>query len=134
MDAKPAPMTFIPTFTLFIGGAVLLGGVFTMIGDSKSIFPGLMLAAVGFVLKACGLLTLTFPGARKHIMHVAIMASMFGMGNTFFMWPESSKVWTQAEMVTAGSFILCTVLFAVYLRSFVNARRDRESDTDKPRN
>ena len=26
MDAKPAPMTFIPTFTLFIGGAVLLGG------------------------------------------------------------------------------------------------------------
>ena len=28
MDAKPAPTKFIPIFTLLIGSAVLMGGVF----------------------------------------------------------------------------------------------------------
>ena len=43
MDAKPAPTKFIPTFTLLIGGAVLMGGVFTMIDDSGSTASGLTL-------------------------------------------------------------------------------------------
>ena len=83
MDAKPAPTKFIPTFTLLIGGAVLMGGVFIMIDDSGSTAPGLILAAIGSALEACGMLSLVYPVFRKHIMHVAILAALFGMGNVF---------------------------------------------------
>ena len=134
MDAKPAPTLFIPTFTLLIGGVVLVGGLFTMIGDSPSTTPGLTLAAIGCVLEACGMLSLGYPAFRKHIMHVAILAALFGMGKVFSALPAEGEDWTQAELVTAGCSILCTVLFAMYLKSFVNARRGNASSSSKPVN
>ena len=134
MDAKPAPKLFIPTFTLLIGGVVLVGGLFTMIDDSESTSPGLTLAAIGCVLEACGMLSLAYPAFRKHIMHVAILAALFGMGNVFSALPESGNDWTQTELATAGCSILCTVLFAVYLKSFLSARRGNASSSSKPVN
>ena len=127
MDAKTAPTKFIPTFTLLIGGAVLMGGVFIMIDDSGSTAPGLILAAIGSALEACGMLSLVYPAFRKHIMHVAILAALFGMGNVFSALPAAGEEWTQTEMVTAGCSMLCAVLFAVYLKSFINARRGSAS-------
>ena len=134
MDAKPAPTKFIPTFTLLIGGAVLMGGVFTMIDDSGSTAPGLTLAAIGFALEACGMLSLVYPAFRKHIMHVAILAALFGMGNVFSALPAAGEEWTQTELVTAGCSMLCAVLFAVYLKSFINARRGSASGSSTPLN
>lgn len=134
MDAKPAPTLFIPTFTLMIGGVMLVGGLFTMIGDSPSTAPGLTLAAIGCVLEACGVLSLAYPAFRKHIMHVAILAALFGMGNVFSVLPAEGEEWTQTELVSAGCSILCTVLFAVYLKSFINARRGNASSSSKPVN
>ena len=61
MDAKAAPTPFVPTFTLLIGGGVLLAGLFTMLGDAASTAPGLALAAIGCVLEACGILSLVYP-------------------------------------------------------------------------
>ena len=127
MDAKPAPTNFIPTLTLLIGGAVLMGGVFAMIDNSGSTAPGLTLAAIGSALEACGMLSLVYPAFRKHIMHVAILAALFGMGNVFSALPAAGEEWTQTEMVTAGCSMLCAVLFAVYLNSFINARRGNAS-------
>ena len=129
MDTKSAPTRFIPTFTLLIGGVVLMAGLFTMIGDSGARAPGLTLAAIGFALEACGMLSLVYPAFRKHIMHVAILAALFGMGNVFSALPAAGEEWTQTELVTAGCSMLCTVLFAVYLKSFVNARRDSASSS-----
>ena len=51
MDAKAAPTPFVPTFTLLIGGGVLLAGLFTMLGDAASTAPGLALAAIGAFLR-----------------------------------------------------------------------------------
>ena len=48
MDAKAAPTPFVPTFTLLIGGGVLLAGLFTMLGDAGSTAPGLALATIGW--------------------------------------------------------------------------------------
>jgi hypothetical protein len=134
MDAKPTPTLFIPTFTLLIGGVVLVGGLFTMIGDSPSTAPGLTLAAIGSTLEACGMLSLAYPAFRKHIMHVAILVALFGMGNVLSALPAAGEAWTQTELVTAVCSILCTVLFAVYLKSFVNARRGNASSSSKPVN
>ena len=135
MDAKPAPTKFIPTFTLLIGGAVLMGGVSTMIGDSGSIL-GFIVCVIGFALEACGMLALVYPAARKHIMHVAILVAMFGMWNSVApgVLPAAGQDWTRAELVTAGSGILCTVLFAVYLKSFFNARRGSAPGSSTPIN
>ncbi len=135
MVAKPSPTSFIPTFTLLIGGAVLMGGVSTMIGDSGSIL-GFIACVIGFALEACGMLALVYPAARKHIMHVAILVAMFGMWNSVApgVLPAAGQDWTRAELVTAGSGILCTVLFAVYLKSFVNARRGNASSSSTPSN
>ena len=134
MDAKLAPRNFIPILTLLIGGAVLMGGVFTMIDGSASTAPGLTLAAIGCALAACGMLSLGYPAFRKHIMHVAILAALFGMGNVFSALPAAGEEWTQTGLVTAGCSMLCTVLFAVYLKSFINARRGIASDLSTPIN
>ncbi|MEC8769662.1 MAG: hypothetical protein VXX19_02340 [Planctomycetota bacterium] len=134
MDAKPAPTKFIPALTLLIGGAVLMGGVFTMIDDSGSMASGLTLAAPGFALEACGMLSLVYPAFRKHIMHVAILAALFGMGNVFSALPAAGEEWTQTGLVTAGCSMLCTVLFAVYLKSFIYARRGGSSGLSTPIN
>ena len=134
MDAKAATTPFVPTFTLLIGGGVLLAGLFTMLGDAASTAPGLALAAIGCVLEACGILSLVYPASRKHIMHVAILAALVGMGNVFSALPAAGQEWTQTGLVTAGSGILCTVLFAVYLKSFVSARRGGALNPSKPPN
>jgi hypothetical protein len=134
MDAKPAPTKFIPTLTLLIGGAVLFAGMFTMIDDSGSTAPGLTLASIGFALEACGMLSLVYPAFRKHIMHVAILAALFGMGNVFSALPEAGGEWTQTELVTTGCSMLCTMLFAVYLKSFINTRRGNASSSSTPLN
>ena len=94
MDAQPAPTKFIPTFTLLIGGAVLMGGVFIMIDDSGSTAPGLILAAIGSALEACGMLSLVYPVFRKHIMHVAILAHCLAWGMCFAP-PAAGEEWTQ---------------------------------------
>ena len=111
-----------------------MGGLFTMIGDSGPTAPGLTLAAIGFALEACGMLSLVYSDFRKHIMHVAILAALVGMGNMFSALPAAGQEWTQTGLLTAGSGILCTVLFAVYLKSFVNARRSNASNPSKPLN
>ena len=80
------------------------------------------------------MLSLAYPAFRKHIMHVAILAALFGMGNVFSALPESGNDWTQTELATAGCSILCTVLFAVYLKSFLSARRGNASSSSKPVN
>ena len=134
MAAKPPPTTFIPTLTLLIGGAVLFAGMFTMIDDSGSTAPGLTLAAIGSILEACAMISLVYPAFRKHIMHVAILAALFGMGNVFSALPAAGEAWTQTEMVTAGCSMLCAVLFAVYLKSFINARRGSASGSSTPLN
>ena len=80
------------------------------------------------------MLSLAYPAFRKHIMHVAILAALVGMGNMFSALPAAGQEWTQTGLLTAGSGILCTVLFAVYLKSFVNARRSNASNPSKPLN
>ena len=134
MDTKPAPAKFIPTLTLLIEDTSAGVDILWVIDNSGSTAPGLTLAAIGFALEACGMLSLVYPAFRKHIMHVAIMAALFGMGNVFSALPAAGKVWTQTELVTAGCSMLCTVLFAVYLKSFINARRGSASGSSTPLN
>ena len=80
------------------------------------------------------MLSLVYPAFRKHIMHVAILAALFGMGNVFSALPAAGEEWTQTELVTAVCSMLCTVLFAVYLKSFVSARRGGALNPSKPPN
>ena len=80
------------------------------------------------------MLSLAYPAFRKHIMHVAILVALFGMGDVLSALPAAGEAWTQTELVIAVCSILCTVLFAVYLKSFVNARRGNASSSSKPVN
>ena len=67
-------------------------------------------------------------------MHVAILAALFGMGNVFSALPAAGEKWTQTELATGGCSMLCAVLFAVYLKSFINARRGSSSGSSTPLN
>ena len=134
MDTNPAPTAFIPTLTLLIGGTVLMAGIWTMISGAESTSPGLTLAAIGFVLEACGLASLVYPSVRKHLMHLAILAALFGMGNVLSALPEAGEEWAQAELATAGCSVLCAVLFVVYVKSFVSARLGNASPSSQPQN
>ncbi len=134
MDTNPAPTNFVPTLTLLFGGLMFIVGVLIMVSGSESTSSGLTLAAIGFVLEASGMGALAYPSARKHLMHVAILAVLFGMGNVFSALPEAGEEWGRTELLTAGCSVLCAVLFAVYLKSFVNARRGGASTSSAPLN
>ena len=134
MDTNTVQAISIPKITLLAGGAILIAGLWAMIADSESIAPGLTLAAIGTVLEASGLGALIYPSARKHFIHVAILAAMFGMVNMLSSLPANGEDWNLTELITAGSSILCAVLFVVYLKSFINARRVKTSSSNEPGN
>ena len=55
------------------------------------------------------------------------------MGNVLSALPKAGAEWAQAELATAGCSVLCAVLFAVYVKSFVSARLGNEP-TSQPQN
>ena len=134
MDTNTVQAISIPKITLLAGGAILIAGLWAMIADSESIASGLTLAVIGTVLETSGLGALIYPSARKHFIHVAILAAMFGMVNMLSSLPANGEDWNRTELITAGSSILCAVLFVVYLKSFINARRVKTSSSNEPGN
>ena len=92
-------------------------------------------AGFGAILLLLGFGALARPGARKHFMHAAaavgLLGALGGLGMFFARVgnPDASAL-AKGSMLTMG--ILCVVLVALCVRSFVAARRARESGTGTP--
>ena len=128
MDTNGTPSKLVPLLTLVVGGFILGVGLLAMISGSEALSAGLTLAVLGSVLEASGMGSLAFPAARKHLMHVAILAALFGIINISSVIPVGDAGWDWLALMTAGCSGLCTLLFLVFLKGFADARRNAGAD------
>lgn len=85
-------------------------------------------SAFGGVLILCGLIGAKFPGANKHVMHVAALVALLGTVGGLMMAIKGllgEPHWL--KIITQGSLgVLCLVFLVLCVRSFIQARVARK--------
>jgi hypothetical protein len=121
-----------PQFTLVIGILLTLLGVISYLLSGGSSLTALIPAAFGVVFIAVGQMAKK-EALRKHIMHFAIGLAMIGfLGGAvrafgpFATMLQGGSVEHPGAIVAQGIMsLLCLVLLAYGIRSFVEARRKK---------
>lgn len=102
----------------------IVGYAYGMIQGNAS-FTALIPAAFGLVLMILGYLGQRSEGARKHIMHVAMLIGLIGF--VVPAWRLISKFdgfsASAAHLSQLAMAVLCLLFVIFGIRSFVNARR-----------
>lgn len=109
--------------TVWFAALLLLLGVGFYLGTGMKSATALIPAFVGVPLGVCGLLSRT-PRSTKVAMHVAVVLAALGavapLGRLIPNWAQTPGV-VKVEMIAMA--VLCAVLLAIYVRSFIAARR-----------
>jgi hypothetical protein len=121
------PSTSIVTgFLLVLIGAV--GYLYGLSGGNASI-TALIPAFFGIVLFLLGILARSAENMRKHLMHAAVIVALLG-----FILPAgrlisklSGLTLSAAVLSQLAMALVCLVFVVIAVRSFIAARRDRES-------
>jgi hypothetical protein len=104
-------------------------GIGAQTGTAARSATALIPAGFGALLLLLGFGALIRPAARKHFMHAAAAVGLLGAlgGFGMFFARVGSRGFTLAtgSMLTMG--ILCALLVVLCVRSFIAARRARES-------
>ena len=120
--------------TMLIGALLCVLGFVTyamgaQAGTAERSLTALIPAGFGALLLLLGFGALVKPTARKHFMHAAAAVGLLGAlgGFGMFFARVGSRGFTLAtgSMLTMG--ILCALLVALCVQSFIAARRARES-------
>ena len=120
--------------TMLIGALLCVLGVVSygmgaQTGSAERSPTALIPAGFGALLLLLGFGALIRPGARKHFMHAAAAVGLLGAlgGFGMFFARIGSRGFTLAtgSMLTMG--VMCTLLVILAVRSFIAARRARES-------
>jgi hypothetical protein len=116
--------------TLYTGVALVVLGIGGYVLSGAASVTALIPAFIGVAFVLLGLLGRK-ESFRKHVMHVAILLAVLAIGGTFggitrlLVWlggtaPERPM----AVVVQAITFLLCILLLAGGIRSFLAARKD----------
>lgn len=111
---------------------VLLGvvGWFAAGASSASLTALIIPAAFGTLLILCGLIGAKFPGANKHVMHVAALVALIGTAGGLGMAGKglaAGDAVNWLKVSTQGTLGLLSLVFLILcVRSFVAARRARQ--------
>ena len=120
--------------TMLIGALLcVLGfvayGMGAQTGTAERSPTALIPAGFGALLLLLGFGALIRPLARKHFMHaaaaVALLGTLGGLGMFAARFPSRGFMLATCSMLTMG--LLCALLLALCIRSFIAARRARES-------
>ena len=122
--------------TMVIGILLTLLGVLTYVfwkqlGAAHPSRTALIPAFVGVPLMVLGWLSLLKPAMRMHLMHAAVvlgllgfLAALVGFGRAL-----AKGLYGASMAATAIMAVLCGVYVALCVRSFIAARRARESSS-----
>ncbi len=111
-----------PKWTLvFAALLIILGvGAFLWSGSRTALLP----AYPGLVLAILGGLALAFESGRRHLMHAAAVVALLGtLAPAVTLGIRAAQMSPLALTVNIGMLVLCGVLLALMVRSFVAARR-----------
>ena len=122
--------------------AIVFGALLTALGAVAYFNPDLLAggkpnqisaaspAFVGLPIALAGLLTLAAPGARKHAMHLAAVLALLGVVGGFVpVVLRKFDVGTTAVQVGLGMTGLSAVFLVLCVRSFIAARKARQTGT-----
>jgi hypothetical protein len=121
-----------PTLALVFGSLLVFLGVgFSYATDNLG--TALIPAYVGLLLIVLGFLAQRVPPARKHAMHFAALLGLLGTAGGLGMGVGKVVKIVQGENVErplaayeqVAMGVLCLIFFALCLKSFIDARRNR---------
>src|SRR4051812_31636718 len=121
-----------PSVSITCGMLLILIGVvgyaYGMTSGHASI-TALIPAAFGIVLLILGFVAKSSDGLRKHLMHAAVIVGLIGF--LIPAWRLLSKI---SEITMSAAFLsqlsmalVCLVFVVLAVRSFIEARRNREA-------
>lgn len=121
-------------FLAMNAGAILivlgLVGYFNpnLVGTGDPFKPtALIPAAFGLVLEVCGAMSLSQPGLRKMLMHIAALAGVLGTVGGFFPAFKRGFDFSQtAVSLGIGMSVVCFIFTLLCVRSFMAARKARQ--------
>lgn len=123
-----------PFITMNFGGFLLVLGILAF--ASPSLFgageayakTSLIPAGVGLLLELCGAFSLSKPGLRKHLMHVAALVALIGFIGGFMPISRAGLDFGKASVVVGLIMsTLCLIFLVICIRSFVAARKARQA-------
>jgi hypothetical protein len=122
-----------PIVTLAVGGLLSMLGIFGYLFSESRSLTALIPFAFGSLLEVCGALAMR-PELKKHAMHGASVLALLGIGGsaggflTLLQWvsgPDAAIPF--AVVIKSAMFVVCTVFLLLCIRSFIQARAQREA-------
>jgi hypothetical protein len=126
-DSPPAPI-LMPTITAAVGALLVALGLYAYTGSVTRSPMTLIPAFVGGTFVLLGLLART-PAMKRHAMHagaaLALLGALAGIGP--LAMGGTRRFPPLMIQATTGMMVLCAILLALMVRSFVQARRARRA-------
>jgi uncharacterized membrane protein len=119
----------IPLTTLFGSLLIFQGLLFWgFAGFEMARFTAAIPSFFGLLMVGCALLARSMPGARMHIMHLAVLLALLGTigGGVMFGRGLTKEPVEMMKVVDQGLLaLLCIVFLVCAIRSFIAARANR---------
>jgi hypothetical protein len=119
--------------SIAFGGLLILLGIIGFVATGSEHYTALIPAAAGMLLEVCGALALN-PKLRMHAMHGAAMIGVLGFAGTIpglisaIKWLAGTAPARPAAVVSQVIMCaLCALFVALCVKSFIDARRNREA-------
>ena len=120
---------------IFFGVALILVGVIGYVASNFVSVTALIPAFIGIIIALMGLIAQSKENLRMHAMHVAVLIGLLGLIGTSVRWIPSlissvsngtvkSPIAFTSLTLTA---LLCLVFVILCVKSFIDARRNRET-------
>lgn len=127
-----------PAITVLIGLMLILVGLggfgYSYAKDGVAHFTALIPAIIGILILLCGAIAIFRENLRKHLMHAALVIALLGFLGTvmgaiklFTLIAGGSVERPLAVVSQSLTAALCLALIIIGVRSFIAARRTRES-------
>jgi hypothetical protein len=120
---------------IFFGVTLILVGVVSYIISNFASVTALIPAFIGGIIALMGLIAQSKESLRKHAMHVAVLIGLLGFIGTAVRWiPSLINFLSTGAVKNSVAFIsqtitalLCLAFVILCVKSFVDARRNREA-------
>ena len=121
-----------PIITIVYGSLLILLGLAGYLGSDRSSLTALIPLLFGIPLETLGVVALTKPATRKHVMHAAVTVALLGFLGTaksLMKLPDLLQgLPMERPAAVAAQCIMATlslIFIALCVRSFVAARRSK---------